>query len=329
MTIMAFHASIFHFYYKLPLDWSIGDAIVFDCSFAFLAIGFWFAIRYMNIEQIGLWNQITCHVAAAVIFILIWIGSGYFLLDLLAPLDPVYVTFLQIALPGRIFYGLLYYCVIVLIYYLHIYYLSYNQKLIREAELNTLVKESELSLLKSQLNPHFIFNSLNSISSLTLSNPSLAQEMIIKLSSYIRYALKQEKNELVTFSEELDYTRLYLSIEKVRFGDKLDFHSTCPVATLSAKIPNMLVQPLLENAIKHGVYESVSPVKITLESYLDNNVLHLKLTNDVDPDCIPQKGTGIGIRHVQERLQLIYGKRDLLQIRKENHRFIAELTIPQ
>ncbi|MBY0425435.1 MAG: histidine kinase, partial [Cytophagales bacterium] len=261
-VIISFHAGVLYFLFGLSKKWAIFDAFAFDFWFAVLAVGFWYTIRYISLEPCKIGATILNHLITAGIFILLWLGVAYFILGFFKPLDAEYASFLPKALPGRIFYGILYYSVILLIYYLHIYYVSYSQTRIRESELHALVRESELRLLKSQLNPHFIFNSLNSISSLTLSNPNLAQQMIIQLSSYIRYALKQDKNELVNFSEELEYTHLYLSIEKVRFGEKLNFETNCPPETLEAKIPNMIIQPLIENAIKYGVYESLTPVTI-------------------------------------------------------------------
>jgi len=329
MAIIAFHAGALHFLFGLSELWAIGDAFIFDVSFAVLVMGFWYTIRYISLQHKNTWHSFFYHLATASIFIGLWLAVAYLILGFFKPFDAGYAAFLSKSLPGRIFYGVLYYCVIVLVYFLHIYYVSYNQSRIRTSELNALVRESELSLLKSQLNPHFIFNSLNSISSLTLSNPTLAQQMIIQLSAYIRYALKQGQNELVDFSEELDYTYLYLSIEKVRFGEKLNFHADCTPESLAAKIPNMLIQPLIENAIKHGVYESLIPVNIHLTSRLENNDLHLTIINDVETDAFPKKGTGIGLRTVRDRLYLIYGKRDLLQISREMERFVVRLTIPQ
>lgn len=329
MAIMAFHASVLHFLFGLSLKWAITDAFVFDFLFAALAIGFWYTIRYISLEQKKVWNSIFYHVTTAGIFIFLWLGVAYLLLGLFRPMELEYSIFLTKSLPGRIFYGILYYCVIVLVYFLNIYYVSYNQTRIRESELHSLVKDSELQLLKSQLNPHFIFNSLNSISSLTLSNPALAQQMIIQLSSYIRYALKQDRNELVGFSEELEYTQLYLSIEKVRFGEKLIFKTECTPESQLAKIPNMIIQPLIENAIKHGVYESLVPVVLELKSFIENNKLKITISNDVDAESIPKKGTGIGLRNVRERLYLIYGKRDLMNTRREKDQYLVILTIPQ
>jgi two-component system, LytTR family, sensor kinase len=128
--------------------------------------------------------------------------------------------------------------------------------------LKSLVKEAELHALKSQINPHFLFNSLNSISSLTMTDPLKAQEMVINLSSLMRYSLKHDQVDKVPFSEELKNNQLYLQIEKVRFGNKFNAVFDIDDKCLNANIPNMILQPLYENAIKYGVYEATEPVDI-------------------------------------------------------------------
>jgi len=323
------HDAILVSFYNIDSFWAVADSLTFNVLFAGMAISLWYTVRFLNIDNQSVTSVVLNHLGIAVVFLFVWFNTGYFLLDTINTLDAFYAEFHHNSLPWRVFCGVVYYCITVLVYYLQMYYVSFQQKEVNEAELKTLVKESELTLLKSQLNPHFIFNSLNSISSLTISNPIRAQDMLIKLSSFIRYALKQDKNELVSLEEEVTNCKLYLDIEKVRFGSKLIVEMEHSHECLKATIPNMILQPLLENAIKHGVYESLEPVVVSIKCELQNSILQIVITNNFDKDSTKQKGNGIGLRNVKQRLFLTYGMPDLVQISDVNNTFMVKLYIPQ
>jgi two-component system, LytTR family, sensor kinase len=329
LAISFAHAGILYKYYHLSLFLSIADSLIYNTLYAGVAFDFWYPVRYLNIEKQKSWVLILTHVIAAKIFVALWIIAGNYLMNLIGGADVGYQDFVRTSILSRAISGLLYYFIIVLIYYLFIYYFSFREKLTREADLRTLVKETELSLLRSQLNPHFIFNSLNSISSLTISNPGKAQDMLIKLSSYLRFALEDNKNNKISFGEELENSLLYLEIEKVRFGEKLIFEKEVSAECTTALVPNMILQPLLENAIKHGVYESQEPVLIHLNCRMENNFLHVRISNNFDKELVSKKGKGFGLRNVQERLQLLYGKRELMNTSTNGAVFEVDLLIPQ
>ena len=320
---------ILHFYYQLSFFSAISDGLVYNTIYASMSLNFWYALRYLSIEKQKPLVLAIAHSISALIFLSLWLITGNFILNIINEGDVVYQNFALHSFIARSVCGLLYYFIVILIYYLYIYYFSFRDKLTREADLRTIVKETELSLLRSQLNPHFIFNSLNSISSLTLSNPTKAQDMLIKLSSYLRYALENNREGLISLSEELNNSMLYLEIEKVRFGDKLIIEKEITVKGNEALIPNMILQPLLENAIKHGVYESTEPVIIHINCKKVNQTLHIIISNNFDENQSRSKKIGIGLRNVQERLKLTYGENDLLKTRSKNQIFEVEILIPQ
>ena len=240
-----------------------------------------------------------------------------------------YISFFDSSFPWRIISGMFYYSLFILVYYVVVYYQDIQEKIKQESNLKTLIKEVELSALKNQINPHFLFNSLNSVSSLTITSPQKAQEMIIKLSEYLRYSLSNERKQITTLKTELENIKLYLDIEKIRFGERLSFQFNCDEKTLAANIPAMTLQPLFENAIKHGVYESIDTIHIILNAELNQNGLQLSLQNDFDPKAKPTKGEGIGLKNIRERLFLIYKKNDLLTINKSEQTFTVVINIPQ
>jgi len=319
---------ILYQYYDVPLYPALMDGLVFNVMFLILGIGYWFVVRYTLPKTNDLTGLISSHVMIAFVSILGSVYLGDFILRITFPRESSYLSFLGNSLLGRGFIGMLYYAVIMLIYYMIQYYQDLQAKLSTELELKSIIKETELKMLKSQINPHFIFNSLNSISSLTLSTPEKAREMIVKMSDFLRYSLVQE-NEQITLKDELDQINTYLDIEKIRFGDQLIFESAVDAECLNGQVPRMILQPLFENAIKYGVYESMEPVTIKLFCENMNRELSITITNNFDPETIIKKGEGIGLANIRQRLQLNYGNRDLLMTRLENDQFTVNLRIPQ
>ena len=220
------------------------------------------------------------------------------------------------------------YGLIILTYYLFESLTNLSEKNAKEAKLETLVKETELKMLRSQINPHFLFNSLNSISSLTITNPEKARDMVVKLSEFMRYALSRKDEQPVTLQNELENLRLYLDIEKVRFGDKLVTEETIDNNCLEFKIPVMLLQPLYENAVKHGVYESTESVKIVTIAKIIDGYMEIIISNNYDANPTMKRGTGTGLINVSRRLELFYGNKASIKTTKENGVYSVTIYIP-
>jgi LytS/YehU family sensor histidine kinase len=199
-------------------------------------------------------------------------------------------------------------------------YLS-KQDSLAEQEQHSLElrKEAELFKLRQQLHPHFLFNSLNSINALIGKEPKHARLMVQQLSEFLRHTLKKEDNDLITIREELEDLRIYLSIEQVRFGHRLtvleDIHADC----MDAKIPPFLLQPLVENAIKYGLYGTIGQVVIHIKGTLANNQFIFSIVNPYDPDAVTTRGTGFGLESVKRRLYLLFAQNDLLKVVHDEH----------
>lgn len=198
----------------------------------------------------------------------------------------------------------------------------------RRTEADQLAKEAELNNLRQQLQPHFLFNSLNSINALVGSQPQKARTMILQLSEFLRGTLKKDQKEWITLEEELQHLQLYLDIEKVRFGHRLSttVNNDAPIASL----PLMLLQPIVENAIKFGLYDTTGTIEIIIRAWLEQNNLFIEVRNPFDAETSsPQKGTGFGLRSVQRRLSLLFARNDLLQTTTNDAVFITTIKIPQ
>lgn len=198
----------------------------------------------------------------------------------------------------------------------------------REAEMERLNKEAELFKIRQQLQPHFLFNSLNSINALIALRPDEARKMVQQLSDFLRGTIRKEENQFISFQEEIDYLKLYLEIEKVRFGYRLTTELDIAEETLNWRLPALLAQPLMENAIKFGLYGTRGEVLIQMKAVIEKEHLAVTIINPFDPDMQMPPGTGFGLKSVQRRLYLLFGRNDLIEIQKTSGEFIVVFRIP-
>ncbi len=213
--------------------------------------------------------------------------------------------------------------------------LWYNQQEQKEAEARKvdsekLARDAELFKLRQQLQPHFLFNSLNSINALIGSRPEEARKMVQQLSDFLRGTLKKEETQWVTLQEELQYLQLYLDIEKVRFGNRLATSIEVEESANQLKLPALLLQPVVENAIKFGLYDTTGETLIRLEAVKSDHHLLISVSNPFDPETAsPKQGTGFGLKSVQRRLYLLFARTDLLTTEIKENIFITKIKVPQ
>lgn len=202
--------------------------------------------------------------------------------------------------------------------------------------LNRLVEQekqlakAEMNNLQQQFQPHFLFNSLNSISALVKPKPEQARSMIHNLSDYLRMTIQKDKDEFISIQDEIDYLNLYLSIERVRFGHRLKIEIEKAEDTEGMILPSLLLQPIVENAIKYGLYANIGDLTISISISNEEGLLQISVTNPFDENIVDSnKGTGYGLASVKRKLKLVYKRDDLLTIQKKENQFIAILKIPQ
>jgi sensor histidine kinase YesM len=226
--------------------------------------------------------------------------------------------------------------ILFLLLILLIFYWAQKQRMeIEEANERQLEKEREsikiqLNSLQQQFQPHFLFNSLNSINALTISNPEEAQKMIHLLSEFMRGSIQENKSEFVTLEEEINHLKLYTDIEKVRFGERLIVNYQIPTELLSYKLPHLILQPLIENSVKYGLYGNIDAVQIDIQVKLENNQLIISMTNPFDSSTSASaKGTGYGLPSIEKKMQILYHQYNLLTIKKTDNLFTIQLIVPQ
>jgi two-component system, LytTR family, sensor kinase len=200
----------------------------------------------------------------------------------------------------------------------------------RHQDSEKLTKEAELLMLRQQLQPHFLFNSLNSISALAGTNSDKARSMIQHLSEFLRSTLRKDDRKMVTLVEEIQSLELYLEIEKVRFPHRLKTVITIDDHAADLQLPPLVLQPIVENAIKFGLYDTRGEITIQLKALKENDYLHISISNPFDLETYSsRKGTGFGLQSIQRRLFLLFARHDLLSTLQQDNTFITEIKVPQ
>ncbi|MFN0276701.1 MAG: sensor histidine kinase [Chitinophagales bacterium] len=200
----------------------------------------------------------------------------------------------------------------------------------RKHDAEQLSKEAELYNLRQQLQPHFLFNSLNSISALAGTKPEEARKMIQQLSDFLRGTIKKDDAQFVTLADEFKNLQLYLDIEKVRFGYRLKTEIKFDETISNMKIPSLLLQPVVENAIKFGLYDTLDEVLILISATNTDNLVTIKIQNPFDTSAgTQQKGTGFGLQSIKRRLYLLFARNDLVTTSINENIFTTTIQIPQ
>jgi LytS/YehU family sensor histidine kinase len=319
---------LFYYAYGSFSNISLIDSLVSMLIYSSIALSIWYPFQFFNAGETRPTVLISNLVATGAISVSLWVLITKLLMTLVMPEQNNYQSYWDATFPYRIGTGVFIYGLIILTYFLFQSLTNLSEKNAREAQLESLVKETELKLLRSQINPHFLFNSLNSISSLTITDPEKARDMVVKLSEFMRYALSRKDEQPVSIQSELENLQLYLEIEKVRFGDRLVTEEKIDPGCLDFKIPVMLLQPLYENAVKHGVYESTESVRIKTLAKIIDGYIEIIISNDYDESPSLRSGTGTGLLNVTRRLELFYGKKASIKTLKENGIYTVTIYLP-
>ncbi|HYM94484.1 MAG TPA: histidine kinase [Chitinophagaceae bacterium] len=314
--------------YGLGWDWSVAviDSLV-SCIILFVfCLLIMTMLRFHTPRQKNYFNIfIWCAFITG-----IWLALSHWLLTLLLGNNEGYSSFLNHSMIVRGSIGFLLSGCVTLAFVIWYNWEEQQENEKRKQDAEKLAKEAELFKLRQQMQPHFLFNSLNSINALIGIKPEEARKMVQQLSDFLRGTLKKEDHQLVTLQEELQYLQLYLDIEKVRFGNRLETNIECDELTRQMKLPALLLQPIVENAIKFGLYDTMGETLICINASAEDNSLILKVQNPFDPETsATNQGTGFGLQSVQRRLYLLFGRSDLLVTDSKGNIFTTVVKIPQ
>ncbi len=270
-------------------------------------------------------HSLLIHLASSVVFaathLLISVG-----IDMLIYANPIVermIYFFRV----QFLENMIYYWVLFLLYNAWSYYHKYQDRKITASQLETQLAHAQVQALRMQLNPHFLFNTLNAISALVEDEPKAARTMLARLSDLLRHTLDSGKRHRQSLKEELEFIKLYLNIELVRFSDRLNVDYKIAPETQDLLIPNLMLQPLVENAIVHGIANRVKEGQIVIQSSIQDHQLLLHVW-DNGPELKRKTDIGIGLSNTQQRLQHLYGNAATLELKRENNGTLATLLLP-
>jgi two-component system LytT family sensor kinase len=313
--------------HRLQLSWEISfiDSIISNLLLALVSYVVILVYRFYQPKSANRFYLFIFAVGITKVFCI----ALYWLLSYVFQDNTEYLIFLEKSISVRFIFSLLIISFITLLNWLWNNIVEQKENEKRKSDSEQLMKEAELTKLRQQLQPHFLFNSLNSISALVTTQPIEARKMIQQLSDFLRGTLKKE-DQLVKFSEELEHLKLYLAIEKVRFGHRLNIEFNTSEESLEHYLPSLLLQPIVENAIKFGLYDVAENITISISAYIQSSYLHIEIKNPFDPETRKSiQGVGFGLSSIQRRLYLLYARNDLLITEKQENIFITTLKIPK
>lgn len=268
--------------------------------------------------------------AWCVVVSILWTAIVKIILLSIFAYDPAYTNFLIKSIPVRFDMAFLVTgcsAIMSMLWY-NLEEKKFNES--RKSDSEKMARDAELYKLRQQLQPHFLFNSLNSISALAGNQPEQARKMIQQLSDFLRGALKKEDYQMVTLAEELQHLQLYLDMEKMRFGHRLSTEIIQDEKSAQFFLPPMLLQPIVENAIKFGLYDTTDNITIKINAKTADDYLEITVQNPFDPETsAPTQGTGFGLSSVQRRLYLLFARNDLLTTAIDKRLFSTTVKIPR
>ncbi len=296
----------------------------------FVCLSAFYSCRATPIERAG-WIRLTfTHLTAALVASAIWILVAKILGEVLSSFSRFRGLDARLPKSYPLIFGLgiLLYLLRVASYYVRFSIEASQQAREREMKASVLAREAELRALKAQVNPHFLFNSLNSISALTSSDAPQAREMCILLADFLRRTLGLGEKASIPLEEELSLIRSFLAVEKIRFGARLRMEEEIDKNALDVSVPPLLLQPLVENAVAHGIANLVEGGSIRLEARCENGALSIAVENRFDPEAPPKRKSGVGLANVRQRLEARYGHLASFRVNRSGEVFRVALEFP-
>ncbi len=316
------------------LGWLESAALAFPLAlvYAFVSLSAWYVSRSTPASAAGLARMLGAHAAAASLSSAIWVGIGTALARALETGLPTSFAGLEARIRTQ---WVLLFAIGVLLFLLAsaVHYAILAADASRDAERRALemqvhAREAELRALRSQIDPHFLFNSLHSISALTGSDPQGARRMALLLGDFLRDSLKVGKHGRIPLAEELRLLRQFLDIEHVRFGDRLRPRWAVADDTASCEVPPLLLQPLVENAVTHGIANLLDGGEILIRAERRAGRLYIGVENPCDPDRPKRRGAGVGLENVRRRLENAFGSEAAAQSAEHGGIFKVDLVMP-
>jgi two-component system, LytTR family, sensor histidine kinase AlgZ len=298
--------------------------------YAFLCLSSWYLCRAFPVDSARLLATASALAMASIVAASLWLLSGTTLAWALALLPAFETLPDRLARAGPVVFllGVLLYLLVLAMHYVLDAAEKARIEERRAADLRTLAREAELQALRERLNPHFLFNSLNSIAALVAVRPEEARSMCALLSDFLRTTLGMSERSSISLREELALAHSYLAVERVRFGDRLTVSENVDASTLEVTVPPLLLQPLVENAVEHGIGARLDGGILSLVTKRRGDRVSIVIENPADAGSETPAGAGIGLANVKRRVAAYWGDAGHVGAGLSNGRFRVEIELP-
>ena len=298
---------------------------------AFVCLSAWYVCRAAPLDAGSLGRTLGMHAGAGMVAATVWVSVWAGWTGVLAGLprfgDAIRLPPAQLAAVATA--GVLLFWLSSLLHYLLAAFEQSRRAEARELGLEVLAREAELKALRAQIDPHFLFNGLQSISALTSADPAGARRMCLRLADFFRSSVRLGGEDEIRLEDEMAMVRAYLDIEKVRYGPRLDSEVVLEPGCGSCRVPPLILQPLVENAVRHGIRPLVDGGVVRVTAGCDEVAVRVRVRNPFDPEAAAQAGTGVGLANVERRLAARFGREAVARWRREGGWFEVDLRFPR
>jgi sensor histidine kinase YesM len=319
---------VFVFGGNAPVDWSLEFAVPVAIVLGLQSLSFWYIVQAMPADDTPVVRMVITWAIAGIVSLSVWIAIAYGGAMWLVPEGEVYPESTTSVLPLLIFAGAIGMSLAVLGHYLAGAFQRSRNAERRALELQVLAREAELKSLRAQLDPHFLFNSLNSVAALIGNDTQAARQMCFLMANFFRKSLTLARQQAIPLSEEVSLAETFLAIEQVRFGDRLRASFDIADDVKDVAVPPLMLQPLVENAVHHGVAHLLEGGEVCVQARRREGFLELVVANPCDPDRPPSRSTGVGLVNVRSRVETLCGHRASVDVDASETAFRVSILLP-
>jgi two-component system sensor histidine kinase AlgZ len=318
----------------LPNDFSwtqaLALAVPLTMVYGAICLSSWYVCRFYPLQKTPVVQVLAVQILAAIITILVWVllAAGWVLFLERALAITGFQSKVLTKSPILIGVELILYGLTAAVHYLIAAFEASKESERRELQSRIFAQDAELKALRAQINPHFLFNSLNSISALATHNPAAVRAMTLRLADFLRKSLRLGAQEFIRLEEEISMSLSFLEIEQIRYGSRLQIVQKIDEVCKGCLVPPLILQPLIENAVVHGIAHILDGGTITLASEWRGSVLHISIENPIDPDRPSGRKGGLGLENVAKRLRAIYKDDAQLQMDAREGKFRVAVSLP-
>ncbi len=315
-----------------PLGWALQFSLPLALLLGFQSLGSWYLVRVLPAETTPMVRLLTSWVLGGLLSVGAWVGVGLIWASILLPAESVEAAqrtkILWSTAPLLFVVGALGFVAAVLGHYLLVAFERSRAAERRALELQVYARDAELRSLKAQLDPHFLFNSLNSVAALIGTDAKAARRMCFLMAGFFRKSLGLARRESIPLAEEIYLAETFLAIEQVRFGERLRSSFEISEEALTLGVPPLLLQPLVENAVHHGIAHLVEGGEVKVSARRRDGYIELTVDNPCDPERPASRGAGVGLDNVRARMTALFGHRARFESESEPDHYRVTLVVP-